>query len=178
MFPKTIINDCIKIHETNIRLLKKLDIPDSLKLGISSCDLLKKTKVKALLELIAGKPVNVIYIFTIEKNKVAAVRKAALKYWKNKRKTHLSQLNIKSRSSCLYVGSKIKGLKGRFKQHIGTKNKRTYAMHLKSWITTCNVNIGIEHYSFGDSVKRDVLQILENALWDYYHPLLGKRGAK
>ncbi|MDQ7797801.1 MAG: hypothetical protein RDU76_02500 [Candidatus Edwardsbacteria bacterium] len=177
MFSVDIIAKCIKDLKTSINMLENIKMPACNKLNISSKNLTKPMEVESLLKLIDNKNTNVIYVFYIDKGKVECVKNAAQKYRSKKGEIHFSQIN-NSNSTCLYVGSKITGIRGRIKQHIGTDNTRTYAMHLKSWIIKCDTNIHIEYYSFDDSVSRETVQLMENTLWRQKKPLLGKLGAK
>ena len=96
---------------------------------------------------------------------------------------HISKINDKElwgkkiKQYYLYIGSKEDKAASRFKQHLGLiKPRQTYSMYLKDWWPKNN-KLFIHYYEFGEKIKSDSLQIIEDLLWDYYKPLFGKKGA-
>jgi hypothetical protein len=85
----------------------------------------------------------------------------------------------KNKAVCLYVGSSD-GLQHRLKDHLCSCNPNTYAMHLEAWFEP-DLPITINTwglYEFLDEDPSGYLQNIEDFLWNYYKPLLGKQGKK
>jgi hypothetical protein len=78
---------------------------------------------------------------------------------------------------CLYIGSKEKKAIKRFQEHlgIGTDSRSTYALWLKDWWPK-NTELVFKIYEFDNTIDTELLQIIEDLLWDEYKPLLGKKG--
>jgi len=78
---------------------------------------------------------------------------------------------------CLYIG-KSKKIKDRITQHIGiNKSRSVYSLYLKDWWPQENPTIGLIIYNFKNNISSDLLQIIEDVLWEEYKPLFGKQGA-
>lgn len=86
------------------------------------------------------------------------------------------RLNEKE-SRCLYVGSS-KEIDKRFKEHLGYGHKGTYATQLAHWTNGLNLNVDFMCMRFEATTTGKVLQAFEDALWDNFNPMLGRRGAK
>ena len=87
--------------------------------------------------------------------------------------------------NCLYVGSS-KELKSRLREHCDDKPKGPYAMHIGSWknwltqeeLKNGQIKIEILKLENQNEYFPDQIQFYEDVLWDYYKPLLGRRGSK
>ena len=81
------------------------------------------------------------------------------------------------------VGSS-KELKSRLREHCDDKPKGPYAMHIgswKNWLTLEKLKDGqikILKLENQNEYFPDQIQFYEDVLWDYYKPLLGRRGSK
>jgi hypothetical protein len=128
---------------------------------------------------------NIIYLimtnelpFTYEKIKKTFddLKKKSKKYY------HVSKINDKQlwerKNKILYVGSKEDEVQKRFQQHLGIdiNTRSAYSLYLKDWWPN-NVEIIIKIYQFDTEINADILQIIEDLLWDEYLPLFGKKGA-
>jgi hypothetical protein len=91
------------------------------------------------------------------------------KQYKNTGARNCSKPN--SPSNILYVGSSATNLKKRIKEHIGQGSKSTYALNLGHWFRG-EYKITIRQYD----VSKEVLQILEDALYWEMKPAFGKLG--
>lgn len=90
----------------------------------------------------------------------------------NKKKYKLSSLNNPEKfNGVLYVGSSA-SLNSRINQHLGHNGKRVYSLQLNQWFNKIT-EVEIKITPIDNS---DILYPLENALWDYYEPLFGKKG--
>lgn len=87
--------------------------------------------------------------------------------------------------NCLYVGSS-KELKSRLREHCDYNPKGPYAMHIGSWknwlplkeLKDGQIKIFILKLENQNEYFPEQIQFYEDVLWDYYKPLLGRRGSK
>lgn len=87
--------------------------------------------------------------------------------------------------NCLYVGSS-KELKSRLREHCDDNPKGPYAMHIGSWknwlplkeLKDGQIKIFILKLENQNEYFPEQIQFYEDVLWDYYKPLLGRRGSK
>jgi len=87
--------------------------------------------------------------------------------------------------NCLYVGSSKK-LKSRLREHCDDNQKGPYAMHIGSWknwlplkeLKAGQIIIKILKLENQKEYFPEQIQFYEDVLWDYYKPLLGRRGSK
>jgi len=169
-----------KIEELKktIKELSSLRMPKCKSVKFAVSDLMESDNI---LEKIKNKPEKVLYWFELEVNENSRQILHGLinDYWeKNKKDVHLSNINKHKSNNVLYVGSSRKNFKRRMKEHLGTDNQRTYAMHLKDWLFELpDVNISIKYYVFGNKISGEILQIIEDAYWEFYKPILGKKGS-
>ena len=129
-----------------------------------------------------------IYIFFCN-DKVKEIIKDS--YPKSKKEENLSKYNEENFENkvkepplnCLYVGSS-KELKSRLREHCDDKPKGPYAMHIgswKNWLPLKELKAGqikILKLENQNEYFPDQIQFYEDVLWDYYKPLLGRRGPK
>jgi hypothetical protein len=81
-------------------------------------------------------------------------------------------------SPCLYVGGS-KNIVTRLKQHLGySAAKGTYSLQLLHWATSLSLDLTFSCARYGFEQPQDVLQALEDTLWDINRPMLGRRGAR
>lgn len=81
-------------------------------------------------------------------------------------------------SPCLYVGGS-KSIVTRLKQHLGySAAKGTYSLQLKHWATSLSLDLTFSCARYNSEHAQDVLQALEDTLWDINRPMLGRRGAR
>lgn len=90
-------------------------------------------------------------------------------------------INENGNSVTLYIGSSHKKrIYTRIRCHLGLGAKKTYAMHLKSWLPTntkSKICITFFELSIQQSkeLKTNILELVEQALWHREKPLLGKK---
>ena len=85
---------------------------------------------------------------------------------------------VNTTSPCLYVGGSNK-IASRLKQHLGySAAKGTYSMQLLHWATSLSLDLAFTCARYDPSPTQDVLQALEDTLWDNNNPMLGRRGAR
>ena len=79
-----------------------------------------------------------------------------------------------------YVGRKHRKPNGqRFKEHIGYGAKSTYALHLSHWAQDFPYLELTCHYAqYQEGTAQNLLQALEDALWEKKTPMFGRKGSK
>jgi hypothetical protein len=82
-----------------------------------------------------------------------------------------------SKNDCLYVGGS-RDLAKRFKEHLGFGSAATYALQLSHWAPSLLLNIRFSAALYPVATTNEVLQLLEDTLWDKRKPMFGKRGGK
>ncbi|MCG9909749.1 MAG: hypothetical protein MH137_00480 [Flavobacteriales bacterium] len=76
-------------------------------------------------------------------------------------------------SKFLYCGSVKKGLHKRFIQHLGFGSDSTYALNLKFWAKTNNLEF-LFHYAWLNTDQNVCTELVESALAEKLKPLVGK----
>lgn len=85
------------------------------------------------------------------------------------------RLNHKSRF--LYVGSSF-NIYQRFKDHLGYGSKRTYSLQLAHWAFNLNLELDFIYAKYPQDTTHDVIQVIEDTLWDELRPMFGRRGQR
>ena len=78
----------------------------------------------------------------------------------------------------LYVGTSSRGMssfKRRLREHLGIVGPKIYSLQLGRWFQPRTATIHVEVFPISDDEK-GILYDFENALWDFYEPLFGKKG--
>ena len=81
------------------------------------------------------------------------------------------------RSDFLYVGSSANPIQ-RFKEHLGYGSVGTYSMQLAHWASNLNLELDFMYASYPASIPQDVIQALEDTLWDTLRPMFGRKGQR
>lgn len=89
-----------------------------------------------------------------------------------------ARLNKNKDSNVFYVGSSS-SLSSRIEQHLGlSKSKGTYALQAQHWLKGISGELIITIWRFPASIGQDVIQAVEDGLWEKCKPMFGRRGAK
>ncbi|WP_156968948.1 hypothetical protein [Arenimonas metalli] len=90
-------------------------------------------------------------------------------------KKNLCRPNLRSEASrALYVGRSY-APRQRFRQHLLSSTTGTYAIHFAAWAHDIDLHVEFHLFRFA-GLGDPVVQVLEDGLWDYLRPLLGRRG--
>lgn len=90
-------------------------------------------------------------------------------------KKNLCRPNPPSEASrALYVGRSY-APRQRFRQHLLSSPSGTYAIHFAAWANELDLQVEFHLFRFA-GLSDPVVQVLEDGLWDYLRPLLGRRG--
>ena len=170
---------------------RTVNLPPSL--GVSfSTSTLSKEDVERLARLIPtgggkkDKDAEYLYVFRVaptrplppemilEAFRAGQVAQAAPDYQGRK---NLCRLNVHSEANwALYVGRSY-APRQRFKQHLLSSTSGTYAIHFAAWAHAIDLHVEFHLYRFA-GLGDPVIQVIEDGLWDYLRPVLGRRGDK
>ncbi len=121
-----------------------------------------------------------IYRFSVGNHSTSKVLRESLTDTKSSADNTRKYSRVDSASNdalCLYVGGS-KSVTQRMKQHLGYSHSAVYSLHLKSWPNPQDSFVIIEILKCLGDVGQDVLQAIEDSLWQSSMPLFGKQGAK
>ncbi|WP_157757498.1 hypothetical protein [Corallococcus macrosporus] len=92
-------------------------------------------------------------------------------------KKNLCRLNASgSNKTLIYVGRSYSP-RERFKQHLLSSEGGTYAIHFQQWADKLKLQVDYVLYQLR-GVDDEAVQVVEDGLWDYFTPMLGRRGDK
>jgi len=80
-------------------------------------------------------------------------------------------------SPTLYVGSS-NSISSRIKQHLGFGPNGTFALQTKYWLEGLSGGLNITVWRFSSSIDQDVIQALEDGLWEEHKSMFGRRGTR
>lgn len=105
------------------------------------------------------------------------------KFMVNGRRIYVSKFNQENlNSQYLYVGSSMKNIHHRIKQHLGGGSDATYSLHLNKWSFPFNYMIKITVYqliiSEPELLSQQFVELVEQELWDVHAPIFGKRSGR
>jgi len=84
---------------------------------------------------------------------------------------------LNSPGTCLYVGSS-RSLSKRLRDHLGYGARSTYALQLAHWATPLALHLDFVCAKYAEDIPREVMQALEDTLWQVRRPMFGRRGAR
>lgn len=121
-----------------------------------------------------------IYIIRISQGDKESILEAFTTFKKkSKGKYRLSSINTENNfTQVLYVGTSALGprsLSTRMRQHVGVIGPMVYSLQMEKWCLTITKEIEVEVFPI-DQPFTGALYAFENALWDYFSPLFGKKG--
>ena len=120
------------------------------------------------------------YIYCFSVSRGAALEKIRARFSEAKdwfQRRDYSRLN-EGLSSCLYVGSSYE-LPNRFKEHLGYGTPAKFALQLVHWARDFHeLELTFEYAEYDDTLEEDVLQALEDTLWEKRKPMFGRKGSK
>lgn len=162
-------NHQIKLLQETLEKLNKLNEPSEQKtISFSIKDILDDSGIEKLAKQLP-KSWKFIYFFTsLEYHNIPNLFRS-----NHNKEIKFTKLNKNEVSENLYVGSSS-SLRNRFKQHCGKWYKGTYAIKFRAWLTNSNIKIDF-HYFKIEASDQDVLQNIEDGLWDIMRPIFGKK---
>jgi hypothetical protein len=84
---------------------------------------------------------------------------------------------MNSPGTCLYVGSS-RSMGKRLREHLGYGAAGTYALQLAHWATPLSLQLDFVCAKYPEDTPPEVMQALEDTLWQVRRPMFGRRGAR
>jgi hypothetical protein len=187
---KKAIDSYISEREDELELLKSFNIPKvkAWKIDWTSCDQIAMIKprnwksISIFSDLLKNKMSPAVYYFTVSKESAEALYQAFLtvKSQGLQSKRFLSVSHVPKtfqKSSCIYAGSRVEGLDGRLKQHLGYgSGSRTGGLYLKQVLSNMSHKPEITfNYFLLDGKYKRVTKHIECIIQDQLKPFIGKR---
>jgi hypothetical protein len=96
---------------------------------------------------------------------------------KTKDKGSRAYCRLNGARHCLYVGRSDQ-LHTRVWQHLGYGHEKTYALQLSHWAHPLHLHFELHCAQYPRDTENDVLQAIEDQLWDEKKPMFGRRGPR
>jgi hypothetical protein len=80
-------------------------------------------------------------------------------------------------SEFLYVGSSSSTIQ-RCKDHLGYCSPTTYSLQLAHWTSNLNLELDFVYAKYDGNIDPDVIQVIEDTLWDNLKPMFGRKGQR
>lgn len=168
------------------KLLTYIEITPATGLGFSSSEFCDKQSLTNLISKIRKNNYPIVYNIScadefqrgqlISRFQEFQARNAILT--RGKDRLNVSRFNNVD-SETLYLGSSMNDIPGRIKQHLGGGNFRTYSLHLSKWASDLVYDITLSTYVIRHKqdrrLERPFVELIEQALWDHYKPVFGKK---
>jgi hypothetical protein len=84
---------------------------------------------------------------------------------------------LNAQGTCFYVGSS-QSLAKRLRDHLGFGPSGTYALQLAHWAPPLALQLDFVCARYPDDTPREVIQALEDTLWETRRPMFGRKGRK
>jgi hypothetical protein len=114
------------------------------------------------------------YLQIIGSSNLSSMEKA---FTVEKSKSDRAYARFNSQSKVLYVGSSS-DIGKRIREHLGYGAKATYALQLAHWCRNLNLSLEFVLAEYSTTTDSDLLQTLEDTLWDNLHPMFGRKGSR
>ncbi len=125
--------------------------------------------------MIRGHP-YLYYIRVLNRPNLALIEQT-FKKAKDQKKNERAYPRFNRQSEFIYVGCSW-GMLSRFKDHLGYGAKGTFALQLAHWAQELNLELDFIGAEYPQETTSEVLQALEDKLWDNLKPMLGRRGQR
>jgi len=84
---------------------------------------------------------------------------------------------LNAQATCLYVGSS-QSVARRFQEHLGFGASGTYALQLVHWARPLSLELDFVCARYADDTPIEVIQALEDTLWETRKPMFGRQGRR
>lgn len=118
-----------------------------------------------------------LYYFQVVNNPDLAEVERTFLNTKEKEKNRRAYPRFNRQSEFLYVGSSF-NISQRFKEHLGYGSKKTYSIQLAHWASNLNLELDFIYAKYPEDIAHDVIQVIEDTLWDILSPMFGRRGQR
>jgi hypothetical protein len=153
---------------------------DIVSFRVQTCQLNPEIEQRALLDKVSaqiGGDHLYLYYFQVVNNIDLAEVKRTFLNTKEREKNRRAYPRFNCQSEFLYVGSSF-NISQRFKEHLGYGSKMTYSLQLAHWASNLNLELDFIYAKYPEDIVHDVIQIIEDTLWDELHPMFGRRGQR
>lgn len=84
---------------------------------------------------------------------------------------------LNGQGTCFYVGSS-QSVARRFKDHLGFGARTTYALQLVHWAPPLSLQLDFVCAKYAEDTSFEVIQALEDTLWEARRPMFGRQGRR
>jgi len=84
---------------------------------------------------------------------------------------------VNQQSEFLYVGSSKK-ITQRIKEHLGYGSAKTYSLQLAHWVNNLYLELDFVYAKYDQHVPSEVMQAIEDTMWDRLAPMFGRKGKR
>jgi len=84
---------------------------------------------------------------------------------------------LNAQATCFYVGSSQSVVR-RFKDHLGFGARTTYALQLVHWAPPLSLQLDFVCAKYAEDTPIEVIQALEDTLWEGRRPMFGRQGRR
>jgi len=166
----------IKSLQAIAKALENLNLPNIKKFSFRKTDISDNKKISDLIKKknFSNKG-KWIYVFCANINLSKLLSEFKNKKEKGNKAFSRANTNVDN-PNCVYVGSSNDKLAKRMAEHFGKVNDSTYAIRFNEWLPN-NEEITCFYFEV-ETDSQDVLQHLENGVWENLKPILGKKGGR
>ena len=118
-----------------------------------------------------------LYYFQLVNNPDLAKIEQTFLNTKKMEKDRRAYPRFNEQSKFLYVGASF-NIYQRFKEHLGYGSKSTYSLQLAHWACNLNLELDFIYGEYPQGIGRDIIQVIEDTLWDELRPMFGRRGQR
>jgi len=147
---------------------------------ISTRKLNSNIEQKTLLDEVAARThKNYLYLYYVQvmNNPDLAEVKRSFSNAKEREKKRRAYPRFNRQSAFFYVGSSS-NISQRFKEHLGYGSEKTYSIRLAHWAGSLNLELDFVYARYRESIAPDVIQVIEDTLWDTLSPMFGRKGKR
>lgn len=127
-----------------------------------------------------GADTNIIYLIDAQKIDAKTMESIRRLFGKDQKaklpERKYSQWNNRD-GRCLYVGSSQK-MRRRLKEHLGFGTEHTYALNLVHWASELDLALSVRILKFPKEIDYQLIQHLEDVVWEMEKPLFGRQGRR
>lgn len=118
-----------------------------------------------------------LYYVQVMNNPDLAKVESAFSNAKKAKKNGRVYPRFNNQSEFLYVGSSS-NIFQRFKEHLGYGSRSTYSLQLAHWARDLNLALDFICARYGKDMDSDVIQAIEDELWNGLLPMFGRKGPR
>jgi GIY-YIG catalytic domain len=126
----------------------------------------------------AGKSKACLYYFECRSTSIDLARvERTFASAKARKAHHRAYPRFNAQGTCFYVGSS-QSVARRFKEHLGFGASKTYALQLVHWARPLSLELDFVCAKYAENTRFEVIQALEDTLWETRKPMFGRQGRR